>query len=122
MKVIKTMDNIDYILQQLKKSKFRSKFCLSEQDKKYISEKGLNTIKTHAYNFVNLKLAPDFIPNDGKQTAYKGHPVFVAQHATATCCRTCLEKWHKIKKGKKLSNEEQDYIVTLIMSWIENNI
>ncbi len=25
--------------------------------------------------------------NDGKQTPFRGHPVFTAQHATATCCR-----------------------------------
>ncbi len=32
----------------------------------------------------------------------KGHPVFVAQHATATCCRECIRKWHKNTTGKRV--------------------
>lgn len=52
----------------------------------------------------------------------KGHPVFIAQHATATCCRSCLYKWHKIAKDKELSSEEIDYIVDIIMTWIVKEI
>ncbi|WP_251023391.1 DUF4186 family protein [Streptomyces sp. ISL-10] len=32
-------------------------------------------------------------------------PVFVAQHATATCCRTCLERWHVVPAGRALDDE-----------------
>ena len=60
--------------------------------------------------------------NDGKQTPMKGHPVFIAEHATATCCRECLYKWHKIKKGEKLTDKQIDYIVNVIMEWIKKNI
>ena len=68
------------------------------------------------------RLAGAIIPNDGKQTPMKGHPVFIAQHATATCCRDCLYKWHKIEKNKELLEEEIDYIVQVIMIWIEKEI
>ena len=51
----------------------------------------------------------------------KGHPVFIAQHATATCCRSCLYKWHHIKKEKELTKDEVDYIVNIIMEWIIRN-
>ncbi len=122
---IKNMDNeldkrIDNILFSLSKSKFRSSFHLKEKDIKYIDEKGLDKIREHAYDFINKRLAGDFIINDGKQTPMKGHPVFIAQHATATCCRGCLYKWHKIKQGKTLTNYEIDYIVAVIMKWIQN--
>lgn len=116
------MNSVEYILRELKKSKFRSKFTLEEKDFKYINQKGLEVIESHARDFVFSKLSPAYIANDGKQTAFKGHPVFIAQHATATCCRNCLEKWHKIKKGKELTKQEQDYIVNVIISWIKNNI
>ena len=49
----------------------------------------------------------------------KGHPVFIAQHATACCCRGCLFKWHKIPKERELTSKEKEFIKALIMSWIE---
>lgn len=110
------------MLYRLSKSKFRSSFHLNKTMKDYVKEKGIDTIKTHAYDFINKRLKPSYIPNDGKQTPMKGHPVFIAQHATATCCRGCLYKWHKIPKDKELTNIEIDYIVNLIMKWIGNEV
>ncbi len=106
----------------LKKSKFRSKFKLSHKELDYTSAKGLETIKAHAFDFVNSRVAPDFPKNDGKQTPMRGHPVFSAQHATATCCRGCIQKWHGIEKGRALNAAEIDYVVALIMGWIERQM
>ncbi len=106
------------ILDRLSFSKFRSSFHLKEKDIEYIRDKGLDKIKEHAYDFILKRLAGEIIENDGKQTPMKGHPVFIAQHATATCCRGCLEKWHHIPKGKALTKEEIDYVVSIIMRWI----
>jgi hypothetical protein len=94
----------------LKKSKFRSKFKLSQKDRSYIATKGLETIKDHAFQFINSRVAPDFPKNDGKQTPMRGHPVFIAQHATATCCRGCILKWHGIEKGRALNEKKVDYV------------
>lgn len=115
---------LDYqdILSKLNKSPFRAKFRLSKQDLQYIDKKGLSTIRSHAYDFVKKRLAPYPTLNDGKQTPMRKHPVFVAQHATATCCRSCLEKWHKIPKYKALDSYEIDFIVNLIMAWIDSQI
>ena len=115
-------EQINNILEKLSRSKFRSSFHLRKYMLDYINEKGLNTIKDHAYDFIKERLAPSNINNDGKQTPMKGHPVFIAQHATATCCRSCLEKWHHIKKGRELTNNEINYIVYLILSWIKKEI
>ena len=112
----------DNILMRLSKSKFRSSFKSGKKYKNYIIEKGYSTIEKHAYDFINKRLAPSNIPNDGKQTPMSGHPVFIAQHATATCCRSCLWKWHKIKPDKNLSENEIKYIVGLIMHWIDNQM
>jgi len=114
--------NNNLILESLSKSKFRSNFKLKENDINYINNKGLNLIESHAYDFISKRLAPKHILNDGKQTPFKGHPVFIAQHATATCCRKCLYKWHKIPINKDLSDEEIDYVVNIIMLWIKNNL
>lgn len=113
---------IDRILDRLSKSKFRSSFSLKVKDKEYVKDKGLSVIESHAYDFISKRLSPSFIPNDGKQTPMKGHPVFIAQHATGTCCRSCLCKWHNIKPGKELSSFEQDYVVKVIMTWINKQM
>ena len=112
------MQNIESILNNLSKSNFRSKFHLKTKDIEYINEKGMDKIKEHAYDFISKRLGPETIPNDGKQTPMRGHPVFIAQHATATCCRVCLYKWHKIEKNVQLNNKQIDYIVNIIMRWI----
>ena len=114
--------NIAQKLTALKQSKFRSRFKLSEKDRDYIANKGLETIKEHAFQFVNTRVAPDFPRNDGKQTPMRGHPVFIAQHATATCCRGCIQKWHGIEKGRALNDDEVEFIVALIMEWIERQV
>lgn len=113
------MDILDIMLNNLSKSKFRSSFHLTKYMKEYIDDKGFETIRNHAYDFINTRLKPASIPNDGKQTPMKGHPVFIAQHACACCCRGCLEKWHNIEKGRELTDNEVDYIVNLLMKWIK---
>ncbi len=107
---------------RLGKSKFRSRFYLDDKDKEYVRQKGLDTIEAHAKDFVLQRIAPAVPANDGKQTPMRGHPVFKAQHATATCCRECIYKWHKIKKGKDLSPIQQEYLVEVIMLWIRRQM
>lgn len=104
---------------RLAKSDFRSRFHLTKKDKEYIAQKGLPTIRRHAEDFIAKRLAPAVIPNDGKQTPMRGHPVFLAQHATGCCCRGCFYKWHHIPAGRELTNEEQQYAVAVLMAWIE---
>ena len=116
------MKKIDEILYSLSKSKFRSSFHLKEKDKEYIKQKGIEKIESHAYDFLRKRLAPAYIPNDGKQTPMRGHPVFIAEHATATCCRGCLFKWYRIPKGRTLTKDELDYIVSIIKAWIKKEM
>ncbi len=106
------------IFERLSKSKFRSSFHLKQRDIDYIREKGLDKIEEHAISFIEKRLKPKEILNDGKQTPMKGHPVFIAQHATGCCCRECLFKWHSIQKNKELTEEEVKYIVNILMTWI----
>ena len=111
---------IDYegMLVRLQESKFRSRFHLQEKDRNYIREKGMDVIREHALTFIRARLAPASIPNDGRQTPMRGHPVFVAQHACACCCRDCLYKWYRVPKGVELTDFQQASIVELLMLWI----
>lgn len=112
-------DDIELIWNRLQHSAFRSKFRLSEKDLAYLRVKGMDVVLAHAQEFISSRLAPAFPAKDGKQTPWRGHPVFVAQHATATCCRGCLEKWHGFTQGQPLNAQQQDYIVRMIGWWLK---
>ena len=112
------MRDTDELFAALGRSPFRSRFCLRGKEASYLQQRGLETILEHARQFIETRLADAEPANDGKQTPMKNHPVFIAQHATATCCRSCLAKWHHIEKGRRLSAAEIDYIVGIIERWL----
>ena len=109
---------MDEIFAALEKSAFRRKFHLRGKELDYLRNKGLPVVLEHAAAFIEKRLAPAFPPNDGKQTPMRHHPVFIAQHATATCCRGCLQKWHQIPKGRALEAVEKEYIIDVIKAWL----
>ncbi len=113
---------IERVLESLSKSNFRSKFSLKEKDKEYVREKGIDVIEEHTRDLIEKRISPAFPKNDGKQTPMRGHPVFIAQHATGCCCRGCLYKWHKMPKNVELTKEQKDYIVEVIMTWIKRQM
>ena len=116
-------DKINQLLDGLSKAKFRGSFHLNEKMKNYVKEKGITKIEKDAYEIIVKRLAMANPSNDGKQTPMKQvHPVFIAQHATGTCCRGCLERIHHIKKGKALNGKEIKYIITVIKTWILREI
>ena len=113
------MQDFQRVFERLKKSSFRSRFALGEKDRAYFQAKGKDAIAEHASRFIHERLAPERPRNDGRQTPWGGHPVFVAQHATGTCCRSCLFKWHDMKPNQPLSEVQMAYIVALLLAWIE---
>jgi predicted Fe-S protein YdhL (DUF1289 family) len=112
------MRDPDELFEALAKSTFRRRFKLSARELAYARERGLEGTLEHARGFIRERLAPAAPANDGKQTPMRNHPVFVAQHATATCCRGCLEKWHQISRGHALTDAEQSHILATIERWL----
>lgn len=113
------MRDLDLIFSRLERSPFRRRFRLQSKEQAYLAERGLPTILEHARDFIAKRLAEPAPRNDGRQTPMRGHPVFIAQHATATCCRSCLAKWHQIPSGRPLSEAEQQYILSVIERWVQ---
>ena len=113
------MRNLDEVLPRLAASSFRARFRLGPKERAYLEDRGLGVVVEHAGDFVAKRLAPAYHVNDGKQTPMRGHPVFIAQHATATCCRDCLAKWHGIPKGHALNAAEQRHVVAAIERWLD---
>jgi hypothetical protein len=114
-----TSPEVAAVLSRLSRSSFRRRQRLSEADTIYLRERGLETVLVHAERFLRERLAPADPVNEGKQTPMRGHPAFVAQHATATCCRSCLAKWHGIQRGRFLTEREIDYAIRVMRGWLE---
>jgi hypothetical protein len=112
-------DGIDARLDRLGTHHFRARFHLRYgRDRALVELRGMEVVRRHADELIAKRLAPAAPAKDGRQTPYRGHPVFVAQHATATCCRTCLERWHEIPRGRELTAHERAYVVEVIGRWI----
>ncbi|OIV46548.1 DUF4186 domain-containing protein [Sodalis sp. TME1] len=111
--------NQEQLWQRLQQSAFRRRFALNPRDDAYLRAKGMAVLLSHARDFIASRLAPALPAKDGKQTPWRGHPVFVAQHATATCCRGCLDKWYGIPRGVALTEAQQAFIVAMIALWLE---
>jgi Domain of unknown function (DUF4186) len=114
--------DLDDLFDRLARSAFRGRFRLGEREREYLKQKGLETILEHGAGFIAQRLAPAHPANDGKQTPMRNHPIFVAQHATATCCRGCLEKWHAIPMGQELDAQERAYVIEVLKRWLSQQV
>ena len=106
------------LLERLAKSRFRAGFHLGPCELSYLSEKGMDAVLAHAAEFIGARLAPALPVRDGRQTPLKGHPAFIAQHATGSCCRSCLKKWHGYEKGIALGEGERNKILAVLHAWL----
>ena len=108
--------------QKLEASGRLKKFVLGEPEREYVTSRGMDILRLHATDFVNKRLAPENPKNDGRQTPTKGHPVFIAQHATGCNDRDGLVEFFGIEKGRALTDEEVEKVVDAILRWIEENL
>ncbi len=88
-------------------------------ERKVLEDKGYVEMRNFVYDVIEKRLDSPF--NDGAQTPKSGHPVFIAQHATATCCRKCLHKWHQVPRHRVLNDEEKMFIAGLVLRWIRKD-
>jgi predicted Fe-S protein YdhL (DUF1289 family) len=117
------MRDLDDLFDALQSSPFRRRMKLGRRERDYLATRGLASVVAHARNLIAERLAPAAPAKDGKQTPFNGHPVFIAQHATGTCCRGCLAKWHHIPKRRELTTVEQHHVVRAIERWlVEQNV
>jgi uncharacterized protein DUF4186 len=117
-----SIETIDERLDAIGEQPFRARFQLRGRERALVQLRGLQAIRRHAADLIARRVAPAMPHKDGRQTPYRGHPVFVAQHATGTCCRSCLERNHEIARGHELTEPERRYVVDVIMRWVEREI
>lgn len=114
-------DDVDHTFSELKHEFIRHHFWhkdIDEKADKHARRKGRLLLKTAAHNRIRSSVGTVQPVRDGQQTPMSGNILFYAQHATACCCRTCMEYWHAIPKGRALTGAEIDYFTDLIMRFV----
>jgi hypothetical protein len=86
--------------------------------------KGFLKLRLAARSRIKTSVGPANLPFDGRQTpmAGSGNVIHYAQHATASCCRKCIEYWHNIPQKRALTDEEVEYLTELVMLYIEDRL
>jgi hypothetical protein len=115
------MADVDPLI-RLRRSDFRMSFHLTPIEQRIVKEKGIEGIREEGRAIVEKRLRAADPNNDGRQTPKSGHPIFVAQHATATCCRKCLSRWHGISRHRELTDDEMKFVVGLCLRWIRKDM
>jgi predicted Fe-S protein YdhL (DUF1289 family) len=111
--------DLDEVFPALANSSFRRRMRLRGAELGYLRSRGMDVVMQHAADLIGRRLAPAQPENDGKQTPMRGHPVFIAQHATGTCCRGCLAKWHRIPAGQPLDDAARAHVLAALRRWLE---
>ena len=115
----------DYTFKALKYELWRHYYWHIEIDEKAINHarrKGKASMKEAAEKRIRNSVGDGNPYRDGMQTPRKGNALYYAQHATATCCRKCIEEWHGIPVGQALSGDQIEYFKELVMLYIEERI
>lgn len=116
------MIDLDAAFHRLALSAFRRKFRLRGKELAYLQTWGLPHVMKQGADLIRQRLAPSEPHNDGRQTPWRNHPIFVAQHATGTCCRGCLEKTYGIAKGTELTPQEIAHVLSAIERWLTGEL
>ena len=119
------VDDQQYLLDALERELIRHHFWHLPFDQKaldHASRKG----RRQLYNGVKQRLRTSVgkaVPfRDGTQTPMSGNVLYYAQHATATCCRTCINYWHGLPRGRPLTESELDYLESLITRFLDDRL
>jgi hypothetical protein len=87
--------------------------------KEQARELGIGALKSKVRPLLEKKIVPAKIFRDGTQTKKEGSAIHYAQHATATCCRKCLEYWHGVERNRELTKEELSYCEGLVLAYLD---
>ena len=113
--------DIDHTFTQLRHEFIRHHFwhkAIDERADKHARRKGHTGLAIAAERRIRSSVSGETPVRDGQQTPMEGNILYYAQHATAACCRTCMEYWHAIPKGRELTEEEIAYLTGLLMRFV----
>ena len=121
------LEDVEYTFAMLQRETIRAKFWRKPIDSILLEKarmRGISGIKGDALAILAKKVGPKSkgTPWDSRGTPYDGDMIFLGQHATATCCRRCIQEWHGIPDDRELTVEEIKYFVDLIVQYIQRRL
>jgi len=117
--------DIDHTFSQLRHELIRHHFwhvAFDTQAMNHALRKGRAALDAAAARRITTSVAGAEPARDGRQTSFTGNVVFYAQHATASCCRTCINYWHGIPKGRALTQDEEQYLTGLVVRYLKDRL
>lgn len=116
--------DIEYTFESLKHELIRHHFWHIEIDQRagnYANRKGRTNLRLAVRSRIRSSIGSPNNPYDGRQTPMEGsgNPIHYAQHATASCCRKCVEYWHDIPTSRALKDDEIQYLAELAMMYLD---
>ena len=118
----RNMSDIAHTFAQLQHEHIRHVFFCAPFDDTSLKQAikiGLEGLRARARPLLKREIGPAHIFRDGIQTKKHSSALHYAQHATATCCRKCLEYWHGIERGRDLTEAELDYCEALVQAFLD---
>jgi hypothetical protein len=116
-----------YTFAAMKFEMIRHKFWHVEIDQKavnYARRKGYSGLEPAVRSRIRKSVGAPKPTRDGRQTPMEGsgNVIHYAQHATASCCRKCIEYWHALPQGRALTEDEIGYLAELAMLYIRDRL
>jgi hypothetical protein len=118
-------DDVDYTFSELRHEMIRHHFWhveIDERARNHALRKGRVALLVAADKRLATSVGRENPYRDGRQTPFEGNVLYYAQHATASCCRTCIEYWHDIPKGRPLTTGELTYLGRLLERFIADRL
>jgi uncharacterized protein DUF4186 len=87
--------------------------------------KGRKGLRERVRKHLSTAIGPANPWHDGIQTPMEmeaPNAIPYGQHATATCCRKCVEYWHGIPRGKIICEQDLIYLAELVCRFLEERI
>jgi hypothetical protein len=116
------LEDVDHTFTELRHEMIRHHFWHLEFDERarnHALRKGRSALSLAASRRIEMSVGAENPSNDGRQTPFDGNVLYYAQHATASCCRTCIAYWHDIPKGRALTPDERQYLTGLVVRYID---
>jgi hypothetical protein len=122
----KNSDDTEYIFDSLNKELIRNVFWNTKIEDVAIynaKKKSRSEIREEAKTLLSRRVGKLNTFIDGRQTPLgKENIVNYAQHATATCCRKCMDAWYKIPKENELTEVQLEFCTDLVMSFVDEKL
>jgi hypothetical protein len=122
------LSDITHTIEMLKKEWVRHQYwCVIDIEPKAIIhalKKGRIGMREATEKGIRQRIGKAENYREGYQTPWfdKNTSVSYGQHATATCCRRCVEYWHGIPFGRDLTESEVKYLSDLVFHYLDTKI